>query len=121
MTLRARSSALVGRAAARAARLDGATCVDLDVDGELLRVCWGARGRTYARGGTTWGDTYVTGAHPATRTPERLRHERAHVEQWRRWGLLFPLLYAAAEVLARRDPTRNRFEAAAGLRDGGYR
>ncbi|SDQ09499.1 hypothetical protein [Quadrisphaera sp. DSM 44207] len=107
------TSALVGLLAARVARWDGATCTD--VDG--LRVCAGARGRSFARGGTCYGDTYVTGSSPAAVSPERLRHERVHQEQWRRFGLLFPLLYA----LAGADPLRNRFETAAGLEDGGYR
>ncbi|MEG8036152.1 hypothetical protein QP157_12770 [Sphingomonas sp. LR61] len=46
-----------------------------------------------------------------------LRHERVHVEQWRRYGMLMPVLYAVAG----RDPLRNRFEVEAGLEDGGYR
>lgn len=41
-------------------------------------------------------------------------HERVHVRQYERWGLLFPLLYllSSAAALARgRDPYRdNRFE-----------
>ncbi len=115
-------AAAVGLAAAAVARADGATCERVVLpDGSALRVCHGARGRSYARGGTTYGDTYVTGADPRTRTADRLRHEAVHVAQWRRWGLLLPLLYGIAELRAAGDPTRNRFEAAAGLRDGGYR
>ena len=44
MTLNQRSSAWVGRLAARVAGWDGATCVDV----EGLRVCSGARGRAFA-------------------------------------------------------------------------
>ncbi|MGQ7295028.1 Fe-S oxidoreductase [Quadrisphaera sp. KR29] len=120
----------VGLVAAALARADGATCRVVEVpgapgarDGEVVRVrvCSGARGRTYARGGTTYGTTYVTGADPRTCASDRLRHEAAHVLQWRRWGLLLPVLYGLSELRAGGDPTRNRFEAAAGLRDGGYR
>lgn len=80
------------------------------VDG--LRVCWGMR-RGYARGGTTIGDTYLTGRRPG---PEVVSHEKVHVEQWRRYGLSFALRYAAAG----RDPLRNRWEREAGLEAGGY-
>ncbi|TXR58070.1 Fe-S oxidoreductase [Quadrisphaera setariae] len=119
----------VGLLAAALARADGASCRTVEVpgvpgarDGELVRVrvCSGARGRTYARGGTTYGTTYVTGPHPRTCADDRLRHEAVHVLQWQRWGLLLPLLYGLAELRAGGDPARNRFEAAAGLRDGGY-
>ena len=106
------TSAGVGLLAAAVARWDGATCSQV----QGLRVCAGARGRSFARGGTTYGDTYVTGSSPATVTPERIRHELVHRKQWRRWGLVFPLLY----LLAGADPSTNRFEVAAGLRDGGY-
>jgi hypothetical protein len=41
-------------------------------------------------------------------------HERVHVRQYERWGLLFPLLYllsSAAALVSGRDPYRdNRFE-----------
>ncbi len=118
------TAAGVGLLAAALARADGAACevrtVDVAGTPVRLRVCHGARGRTFARGGTTYGDTYVTGDHPRTRADDRLRHEAVHVLQWRRWGPLLPLLYGLAELRAGGDPTRNRFEAAAGLRDGGY-
>ena len=114
--LNLRCSAAIGRSARFVARRDGATCERREVPGGALWVCTGARGRSFARGGTTYGDTYVTGSSPATVTPERIRHELVHREQWRRWGLVFPLLY----LLAGADPSTNRFEVAAGLRDGGY-
>jgi hypothetical protein len=38
------------------------------------------------------------------------------VQQWKHYGMLFPLLYA----LAGRDPLQNRFEIEAGLEKGGY-
>jgi len=115
-----RCSAAIGAFARFVARRDGATCERRAVPEGVLWVCAGARGRSFARGGTTYGDTYVTGSSPAATAPERLRHELVHVAQWRRWGPVFPLLYALAELRAGGDPRRNRFEAAAGLRDGGY-
>ena len=118
--LNLRCSAAIGRIARIVARRDGATCSRREVPEGVLWVCAGARGRSFARGGTTYGDTYVTGSSPATVSAARLRHELVHVAQWRRWGLALPLLYALAELRAGGDPRRNRFEAAAGLRDGGY-
>lgn len=67
----------------------------------------------YPRGGITIGRVFLTGQ---SCSESLLRHERVHVQQWRRYGLLFPLLYWAAGL----DPRRNRFEVEAGLIDGGY-
>ena len=110
-----------GAAAEALARRAGAEVVDVPgPDGSgTLRVCAGAgRGSPCARGGTTWGGVFVTRRPLAALDPATVRHELVHVEQWRRWGALFPLLYALAEL--RGGPLRNRFEIAAGLRDGGY-
>jgi hypothetical protein len=69
---------------------------------------------TFARGGVCVGGCYLTGDAPLE---ERvLRHEAIHARQWRRYGMLMPLLYA----LAGRDPLHNRFEIEAGLADGNY-
>ncbi|WP_240424037.1 Fe-S oxidoreductase [Microbacterium halotolerans] len=69
---------------------------------------------THARGGVCVGRCFLT--HRASE-PARVRdHERVHLRQWRRYGLLMPVLY----LLAGRDPLRNRFEIDAGLADGGY-
>lgn len=68
----------------------------------------------YPRGGMTVGRVFLTGQSTSA---GMYRHERVHVEQWHRYGLLFPVLYWAAG----RDPRRNRFEVEAGLADGGYR
>ncbi|WGW11563.1 Fe-S oxidoreductase [Saxibacter everestensis] len=70
-------------------------------------------GWAFGRGGICIGSCYFT---RSTVSPAVLGHERVHREQWRRYGLLFPLLYA----LAGRDPLRNRFEIEAGLKAGGY-
>jgi hypothetical protein len=52
---------------------------------------------------------------------ERLReHERAHVRQYERWGIAFPVAYAASSLWQRlrgRDPYwDNRFEVEANLK-----
>ncbi len=68
----------------------------------------------FARGGVCTGGCYLTGdADPDDRV---LAHEAVHRRQWRRYGILMPVLYA----LAGRDPLRNRFEIEAGLADGNY-
>ena len=78
-----------------------------------LVVCSGLPRWVFRRGGTCVGSVYLTRDNDGDRV---LRHERRHVDQWKRYGLLMPLLYA----LAGRDATRNRFEIEAGLADGGY-
>lgn len=69
---------------------------------------------TFGRGGSCVGACYLT-AHNAS--DDVLEHEAVHQRQWRRYGMLFPVLYA----LAGRDPLRNRFEIEAGLDKGCYR
>jgi hypothetical protein len=79
-----------------------------------LRVFRGLPGWAFGRGGVCVGGCFLTGS--ARVTPAILRHEAVHARQWRRYGMLMPLLY----LLAGRDPLRNRFEIEAGLRDGNY-
>jgi len=69
---------------------------------------------TFARGGVCVGGCYLTGDAPID--DRVLRHEAVHKTQWRRYGMLMPLLY----LLAGRDPLTNRFEIEAGLADGNY-
>lgn len=78
-----------------------------------LIVCRGLPSWAFGRGGTCIGRVYLTRDRVDAAT---LRHELVHVRQWRRYGLLFPLLYFASGL----DATRNRFEIEAGLADGGY-
>ncbi len=68
----------------------------------------------YPRGGVCVGGCFLTG--DGTVDDRLLRHEAVHERQWRRYGLLMPLLYLAAG----RDALRNRFEIEAGLEDGNY-
>jgi hypothetical protein len=78
-----------------------------------LLVASGMPRWSFGRGGTTIGAVYLTGSNTSASV---LRHEEAHRRQWRRYGLVFIPLYLAAG----RDARANRFEIAAGLRDGGY-
>ncbi|MFT4219437.1 MAG: Fe-S oxidoreductase [Microbacterium sp.] len=68
----------------------------------------------YARGGVCVGGCFLTGS--GVIDERLLAHEAVHRAQWRRYGMLMPLLY----LLAGRDPLRNRFEIEAGLEDGRY-
>jgi hypothetical protein len=78
-----------------------------------LWVFQGMPPRTFRRGGVCVGSCFLTGEAPS---PAVLRHEAVHARQWRRYGLLMPVLY----LVAGRDPLRNRFEIEAGLEDGNY-
>jgi hypothetical protein len=68
---------------------------------------------TFGRGGSCVGGCYLTDRNVG---PRVLVHEAVHRQQWRKYGMLFPLLY----FIAGRDPLKNRFEIEAGLEDGGY-
>jgi hypothetical protein len=68
---------------------------------------------TFGRGGTTIGATYLT--HDGL-LPRVLEHEAVHREQWKHYGLAFPVLYLAAGKVA----STNRFEVDADLKKGGY-
>jgi len=83
----------------------------------LQLVCTGAT-FGYGRGGTTYGNTYVTGSLPADKTQREnlLKHEYVHSQQWATYGLAFPALYFGAGSNA----CTNRFERQAGLANGGY-
>lgn len=82
-----------------------------------LRICQGGWGHGYARGGTTFGTTYMAAPGRGSVTPDRIAHEKVHVRQWNRYGMRFPLRY----LMAGQNPCRNRYEKAAGWRKGGYR
>ncbi|MBF4636390.1 Fe-S oxidoreductase [Clavibacter michiganensis] len=81
--------------------------------GDLI-VLTGLPSWVFGRGGTCVGRVYLTRDNDGLAV---LEHEAVHVTQWRRYGLLMPLLY----WWAGRDPLRNRFEIEAGLEKGGYR
>lgn len=66
--------------------------------------------------GTTIGGAFLTGRDPARAL---VRHEAVHADQWAAYGWTFALRYLFEEL--RHRGSRNRFEIAAGLADGGYR
>jgi len=68
----------------------------------------------FSRGGSCVGGVYLTddNAKPAV-----LEHEAVHREQWKKYGMVFPVLY----MLAGRNALTNRFEIEAGLEKGNYR
>jgi hypothetical protein len=78
-----------------------------------LIVFQGLPSWAFGRGGSCVGGCYLT-AHNAPDSV--LEHEAVHKQQWKRYGMLFPLLY----FIAGRDPVKNRFEIEAGLEKGGY-
>ncbi|WBU38260.1 hypothetical protein [Homoserinibacter sp. YIM 151385] len=81
-------------------------------EGGLL-VCDGLPSWAFGRGGTTIGAVYLTTSNTG---PDVLAHEAVHRAQWRRYGLVFIVLYVAAGE----DAMSNRFEIEAGLERGGY-
>jgi hypothetical protein len=83
------------------------------VEGDLI-VCSGLPRFAFRRGGTCIGRVYLTRDNDGD---EVLEHEAVHVTQWKKYGMLMPLLYA----IAGSDPLTNRFEVEAGLEKGGYR
>jgi hypothetical protein len=66
----------------------------------------------------------VLGTDPGTLAATR-RHERVHVSQYARWGLLLPVLYVASSLLAlSRGGSAyhdNRFEREAAVEDSPHR
>lgn len=78
-----------------------------------LLVFTGMPKHAFGRGGSCVGGCYLTDSNASD---DVLEHEAVHKRQWRRYGMLFPLLY----FIAGRDPLRNRFEIEAGLEKGGY-
>jgi len=68
---------------------------------------------TFGRGGSCVGRCYLTDRNDSDTV---LGHEAVHERQWRKYGMLLPVLY----LFAGRDPLRNRFEIEAGLEAGGY-
>ncbi|NMO53866.1 hypothetical protein HH310_22120 [Actinoplanes sp. TBRC 11911] len=80
----------------------------------------------FARGGTTYGHTYLTSLEPQLVYSDMapvMRHESRHTDQWALFTLLggpvaFPLAYGVDDVFA--PGPYNNFERDAGLADGGY-
>jgi hypothetical protein len=68
---------------------------------------------TFGRGGSCVGGCYLTSSNVSHAV---LGHEAIHRAQWRKYGMLFPILY----WMSGRNPLTNRFEVEAGLEAGGY-
>jgi len=81
-----------------------------------LWVCFDVRSLLVQRGGTTYGDTFLTPDARRDLDPALLAHEAEHVRQWRLFGPDFSLLYLREGV----DACGNYFEQQAGLESGGY-
>ena len=99
--------------------LSGGSC---RMDGDLFITCTGANWG-YARGGTTYGNVFITGDSPEylAKHPGIVKHEKRHAPQWAATGpVLFPIAYGAAELIGG-GPCGNVFERDAGLEEGGYK
>lgn len=94
------------------ATLNGGSC---KLRERALVVCYGTKGG-FGRGGTTIGNTFVTGMTPTEVGGALAAHELVHTRQWAYFGLSFPLYYG----LAGANPCKNAFEIQAGLRAGNY-
>ena len=60
------------------------------------------------------GGVYLTDDNA---TPAVLEHEAVHREQWKKYGMVFPVALHAR----RQQPLTNHFEIEAGLEKGNYR
>lgn len=81
-----------------------------------LWVCFDVRSFLVQRGGTTYGDTFLSPDGQRDLGADLVAHESEHVRQWRLFGPDFSLMYLAEGV----DPCGNYFEQQAGLVAGGY-
>lgn len=81
-----------------------------------LWVCFDVRSFLVQRGGTTYGDTFLSPDGQRDLGADLVSHESEHVRQWRLFGPDFSLMYLAEGV----DPCGNYFEQQAGLVAGGY-
>lgn len=81
-----------------------------------LWVCFAATSLLAQRGGTTYGDTFVTPRPAQVLDVTLVAHELEHVRQWRLFGPGFSALYLREGA----DACSNYFEEQAGLADGGY-
>lgn len=106
----AMQSKLLGSLIEGLVRLTGGKCDTVDD----LRVCRSGKVRLYAKGGTQFGDAFVTGREQLT--AGLIEHEKHHRDaQWRRYGLVFGPMYLWAhvrDVWIGRKPL-NRYELAA--------
>jgi hypothetical protein len=85
-----------------------------------MMVCIGAPDYMYERGGTTYGDTFISpyktwdelDTQPNYGKDELLNHEKYHRDhQWREYGVSFGRKYLAAEAASRANGYTNPYEA----------
>lgn len=81
-----------------------------------LVICGKAAGGFF-RGGTTYGDVYITGRERKDVSQQEFRRESIHSWQW---ALVGPVGFPIAYGLAGGDACTNMWEQGAGLDDGGY-
>ncbi|WP_051196756.1 hypothetical protein [Jonesia quinghaiensis] len=112
-----------GNDARASAQAQGARCEQVPVTDDTLVmsqlwVCSPYDGLLSARGGTTYGLTFLTPTPLDDVRSNRnlINHEARHAVQWLRYGATMPLAYARGGS----DPCANPFEIDAGLLDGGY-
>ena len=109
---RANQAERIGNVVEAEAVAHGATCWTQ----QDLRICRGWDALT-KRGGTTYGTVYLDKGTGRV-TDERIRHEKAHVRQWREFGGAFATMYTYELIRTLGDPCTNVYEIQAGLKDG---
>ena len=95
ISLAALPAALLGAVTGGRARFHGGV---LEAGGGILRPILTRAVPGFAIGAITFGHV-VLGAS-ASELSESRAHERVHVRQYERWGVLFPLLYLFASLAA---------------------
>ncbi|MFB7943273.1 hypothetical protein, partial [Streptomyces sp. NPDC056049] len=70
----------------------------------------------YGRGGTTVGQTYVTGKEDWMSDKDKMSHERVHHQQWDKEGIAMIWGYFGEGL----DPCTNQYEIDADLAKGDY-
>lgn len=86
-------------------------------DEKPLMVCSSSPVFLHARGGTQFGDTFVTSADRTNLTNELISHEQIHKKQQQQYGVLFIPLYFSQNIF---NPCGNSFEEEAGYYNGYY-
>lgn len=118
VSLAALPAALLGAATGGRARIVGGV---LEAGGGILKPILTRTVPGFSIAAITLGHV-VLGASPGELEVSRA-HERIHVRQYERWGLLFPLMYVGSSLLAlalgRHAYGDNAFEREASGADGG--
>lgn len=97
------------------AEINGGNCTMQDG----LRVCRGGGGALSQRGGTTYGNTFLTD-DPGPVSAKTIAHEKEHVAQWKKYGNVFGYMYTVENIWVGNDPCQNRYEVAADAKGKSY-